>query len=279
MRDSGREGGPGAALRALRVAHGASIEDLARATRIGTGYLEALEAERVADLPAPVFVKGFIRACCEHLGEPSAELVQRYRPLLGESGPERPAARPAEARSPLLGPATISLILVIVLGLSLLALTQLTRDARETGPTSRVDPAPAEAVPLPASPEPRATPAAAPSPSPAEPTAPAGPAASLAPAAPAAPTAPPAEREALYRLAVKAVETTWIRVQSDGQVVSELLTPGAVREWASQSGFVLTVGNAAGIRLTLNDRAMPPLGERGVVIRRLEIPPRPDSAR
>jgi len=34
----------------------------------------------------------------------------------------------------------------------------------------------------------------------------------------------------------------------------------------------VTIGNAGGIELTLNGRPMPPLGERGVVIRRLELP-------
>jgi cytoskeleton protein RodZ len=71
---------------------------------------------------------------------------------------------------------------------------------------------------------------------------------------------------------VRAVEQTWLRVQTeDGRVVSELLEAGTVREWTSDSRFVLTVGNAAGIELTLNGRPMPPLGGRGVV-RRLEIP-------
>ena len=52
----------GAYLRSLREAKGSSLEDMARSTRVGIRHLEALEEERLADLPSPVFVRGFIRA-------------------------------------------------------------------------------------------------------------------------------------------------------------------------------------------------------------------------
>ena len=49
-------------LRALRLGKQASLEEMARATRVGSNQLESLEADRFTDLPAPVFVKGFFRA-------------------------------------------------------------------------------------------------------------------------------------------------------------------------------------------------------------------------
>ena len=52
----------GGHLRALREAKGSSLEDMARSTRVGIRHLEALEEERLADLPSPVFVRGFIRS-------------------------------------------------------------------------------------------------------------------------------------------------------------------------------------------------------------------------
>jgi cytoskeletal protein RodZ len=250
-----------------------SLAELSHATRIGTSYLEALEADRFADLPAPVFVRGFIRAYCEHLGEPAVDALDRYGRAVGAPRVDRQATRPADERRPLLGPASISLILVIVLGLSLIALTQFTRDGQDSATASRVESIPTDAGapvgPATSPPPPGEAPAASPPPAPVPMTS----------AAIVSAPAPSAAGDGPFRLGVKAVETTWIRVQSEDQVVSELLPPGATRSWTSRTGFVLTVGNAAGVHLTLNDRAMPPLGERGVVIRRLEIPGRPDPAR
>ena len=69
----------GAYLQSLRLARGASLDDIARATRVGRRHIEALEADEAAELPAPVFVKGFIRAYCEFLQAKPDEALERYR--------------------------------------------------------------------------------------------------------------------------------------------------------------------------------------------------------
>jgi hypothetical protein len=72
----------------------------------------------------------------------------------------------------------------------------------------------------------------------------------------------------------RAVEPTWIRVRTeDGRNSEETVPAGEVREWVSNRPFVLTVGNAGGITLELNGRALPSLGARGAVITRLVVPP------
>jgi len=43
----------------------------------------------------------------------------------------------------------------------------------------------------------------------------------------------------------------------------------------SDRPFVVTIGNAGGVALELNGRALPPLGARGVVVPRLVLPPAP----
>jgi cytoskeleton protein RodZ len=78
------------------------------------------------------------------------------------------------------------------------------------------------------------------------------------------------------RLVMKAVEPTWIRVQPDeGRATEELLPAGASREWAAERRFLVTVGNAGGVELILNGKALPPLGPKGAVIQRLELPQAP----
>ena len=72
----------GAYLRSLREAKGGSLEDMARSTRVGIRHLEALEDERLIDLPSPVFVRGFIRAYCGFLRESPDPALSRYERLL-----------------------------------------------------------------------------------------------------------------------------------------------------------------------------------------------------
>src|SRR5262245_58299498 len=68
----------GAYLRALREGQGVSIDEIARSTRVLHHYLEALESDDLASLPAPVFAKGFIRAYCQTLGVPADEAITLY---------------------------------------------------------------------------------------------------------------------------------------------------------------------------------------------------------
>jgi cytoskeleton protein RodZ len=68
----------GAYLRGLRERQGVSIDEIARSTRVLHHYLEALESDDLASLPAPVFAKGFIRAYCQALGVPPDEAITLY---------------------------------------------------------------------------------------------------------------------------------------------------------------------------------------------------------
>lgn len=283
----------GAYLRSLREAKGSSLEDMARSTRVGIRHLEALEEERLADLPSPVFVRGFIRAYCSFLRESPQAALGHYQELAGERAAAEAASTPPRPRntrassSVMLG---LALLLVLGIGLAVLNLT-VKRQPETPVATSKMDPratqAPAPA-PVVAPPKAAATPPAQPRPpaQAAEPTRPAAP----SPPRPAAPPAPPASPAApaptvapkaepgSQRLVIKAVEPTWIRVQTDeGRIAEELLPAGASREWTADRRFLVTIGDAGGVELTLNGRSLPPLGAKGTVIRRLELPQQPAS--
>jgi cytoskeleton protein RodZ len=109
--------------------------------------------------------------------------------------------------------------------------------------------------------------------------------ASPAGAAPAQAPAPQAEIARLvgavsspYRLVARTSEPTWVRVRmGDGRAVEETMAANEVREWVSNQPFVLTIGNAGGIALELNGRALPSLGPRGGVVGRIVIPPTSDA--
>ncbi len=268
-----------------------SLDDIARSTRVGRRHLEALETDTFGELPAPVFVKGFIRAYCEFLDSSAEEALGLYRETTGEPaaphGPLRPLLAPRPRHS---GPLAISIILFVALGASLFALrlglqssrkdtatvsTPTKEEARKAtasvsassvGQPGADTPGTSSAAPIPAAPAASAPAAAlAPSSSPA--------ASSTSAPAPSSPSATVDAKPANHHLIVRAIEPTWLRVQVDeGQVAEELLQAGAVREWNATRRFTLTVGNAGGVEIDLNGKRMPSLGAKGAVIQRLVLP-------
>ena len=341
----------GAYLRGLREQQGLSIDELSRATRVLHHYLEALESDDMASLPAPVFTKGFIRAYCQAIGADPEEALTLYERSAGRL-PERPKVpivaapvivatpdpddypplitqavaapqnEPRETRSR--GTLLVSFILVVVLGAAFFAVTMTLQSSRDGdgGPSQRAalpepppaaevpgaslvsasvpveSPAPAASAPPVVAPPPptapHAKPPAAPSPAtslptpstapassvPAAPVTPPMPAAAGGPATlPAAPPAPaavnqPARAAAVpYRLIARTTETTWMRVRTeDGRTSEETIPANEIREWISNGPFIITIGNAGGVSLELNGRAIPRLGASGSVITRLVLP-------
>jgi hypothetical protein len=97
-----------------------------------------------------------------------------------------------------------------------------------------------------------------------------------APATP--PSAPVAPVGQSLTLEIEAHQQTWIKVVSDGTTVNagEILQPGMARKFTAQNTLRLLVGNAAGLNLKLNDKAMKPLGKSGEV---REVTITPDTAK
>jgi cytoskeleton protein RodZ len=173
----------GAYLRGLREQQGMSIDELSRATRVLHHYLEALEADNLSGLPAPVFTKGFIRAYCQAVGAPPDEALQLYDqspgrrpeaprvpivaapPIVATPDPDdyapivtqavvAPQAEPPETRSR--GTLLVSFILLVVLGAAFFAVTMTLRSGREGEGES------SQRAALPTPPPPEEVPAASP---------------------------------------------------------------------------------------------------------------------
>ena len=69
--------GIGEALRSTRERRGLSIDQVAQDTRISPRFLEALEAEQFNELPAPVYVRGFLRSYANYLKIEPQPLLDR----------------------------------------------------------------------------------------------------------------------------------------------------------------------------------------------------------
>jgi cytoskeleton protein RodZ len=235
---------------------GLSVQAVSTGSRIVPRFVEALEAEQHAVLPAPVYVRGFIRAYCEQVGADVEHAIRLYDAqaipdpsLTVQPTPPAATAKPVVRRW---GRVVAVAVIVVALGATAVLL----------GGRRQPDAAASRGGAAPTAPDASAPRAAV------------TPAQSSAPAeAPAMATSPPAERVLLIR----AVEVTWVRVQPHGgPPAEETLAPGTVREWRSPKGFRLTAGNAGGILLELDGRPLPALGDRGQVVHTtIPLEPRP----
>lgn len=292
-------------LRQARERRGVTLEDVARVTRIRRQHLEALEADRLDELPAPPFVRGFLSAYAKQVGLAPDDVLARFEAVKAEvppaeaagasptpAGPGRDApqspVRPRPEASHVASNGSRSvLVLVALVGVGALAVVG-SMLARPSAPPVRPIAAPIP-VRMPAA-EPAAVPAAA-SPLPADegPIAPQGspvravtrsPAgAGTVPAVAArveaaAPQGSPAVAAAAAvatrrsTLSLSATEDAWVQVVIDGGApVEASLRPGDRVSWQGGS-FEIVVGNAGGVSVELDGVRQPPLGESG---RRVEL--------
>jgi curved DNA-binding protein CbpA len=68
----------GAHLRNIRIAKGATLDDISAATKVKKSYLEAIESDNPQRFPAPVFMKGFLKAYAKALGLNPDEISEKY---------------------------------------------------------------------------------------------------------------------------------------------------------------------------------------------------------
>ena len=66
-------------LRAARLRRGDEIAAVSRALKIRKDHLEALEEDRVEDLPGRTYALGFVRSYAQYLGLDANELAERYK--------------------------------------------------------------------------------------------------------------------------------------------------------------------------------------------------------
>lgn len=68
----------GSTLKALRLKRGRTLDEIAKVTRIPKATIEQLETDQVGKLPAPVYVKGFIRLYCQAVQVDPREVVDQF---------------------------------------------------------------------------------------------------------------------------------------------------------------------------------------------------------
>ena len=247
----------GEELRRERLIREVSLEEISGATKISVRLLTALERSDLAKLPAPVFTRGFIRSYSRHLGLDPEEMVNAY---LADVAPEKsreatPKKGGLRARF-LRGRRAAAGTLVVSVTATLLLLGLIARPPQrsEPGRTSAGRPVADVSfknVAVSPAPLPAAIIVEPPASAPAEPSAVSG-----------------------VSMLLEFDQDSWTEISADGApVFFGLIRRGTKREFLARDGFRLTLGNAGGVRVTVDGRALEPLGNSGQVIRDLRVPP------
>jgi cytoskeleton protein RodZ len=180
-------------LRAARLRRGDEIAQVSRALKIRKDHLEALEEDRLEDLPGKTYAIGFVRSYARHLGLDTDQYVERFKQEISGRADEH-SREPApihqeEGRHLPHGWRIVAGVVILLLGYGVWHLMAPSGDSSQQVPPPPVL-NPPKPKPKPA-PQPIVAPAQTATPSPAADAVPPAPAAS-APGQQAAAAPPPA---------------------------------------------------------------------------------------
>jgi cytoskeleton protein RodZ len=251
--------GFGEELRRERQIRGISLEEISSATKISVRLLSALERGDVKHLPAPAFTRGFIRAYSTHLGIDADEKVNAYLADLTGEPHDSVAPKRAQPRSRFWrgrrGNAGLMVAFVAGVLLVLGFMWNPQRRERER-PTAKIVP-------------PRAIPVAFKNVAISNEPTPLVQAAPLASAAKVGSVAP-------ISLKLEFEEDSWAKIDADGAtVLNGVVHRGEIRSLEAKAGFRVTLGNAGGVRVSVDGQALDRLGASGEVVRDLPLPAAP----
>lgn len=237
----------GVELRKQREIRGISLKEIADATKISRRYLEALESDDHAILPAPVFTRGFVREFARHIGLDAEEMADRYSLFMtgGASGDDDEVSH-SQPLPFIRVDRNIVIFAVLLLAFGVVVWwvwSHMGKPSVERSPVSTASMTETTAVPPVID--------------------------DLAEEVTSGEVVPAETAPDVLELRVTVTEDTWVILQVDGEASTNVvLRAGDVRTFSAVDEFRFDViGNAGGIDLTLNGRPVPPMGPRGRVVR------------
>jgi cytoskeleton protein RodZ len=235
------KGNFGERLKREREMREVSMEELTKATRISTRFVEALENEDWAKLPGGVFGHGFVRTIARFLGLDEEALLGEYDMARAEHSPAPAPKLEERIPSP---PKWLPVVAVFVL---LLFLTGVFyggrygwhryaayREAKKAAAGSGAMQTQSGSSPT-GSAEQSSTGASS-----------------------------GASSAALLDLSVSTSAATRVRILADSKLLLDAELPaGETRHFSANQQFEVTAGDSSAVLLELNGKAMPPLGAPG----------------
>jgi cytoskeletal protein RodZ len=233
-------------LRRERELRGVSLREISDNTKIAMRFLEALESDRVDVLPGGLFPRSFVRQYASFVGLDPDRAVADFLAFHGQQPePEASPRHPPPSGSRSWRSPGALFFAAVALVAAFLVLRRSGEDT-ERGGAEASAPTPVAATPavLPTDrvyPPPVTTPARQPA------------------------------RDTLV-LTMTAEQSCWVEVRADGEtVINRVLAEGESETLEAQGEIVLSVGNAGGLAIRVNDQPALPLGRSGEVRKNIVI--------
>ncbi len=246
-------------LKRAREERGIPLAQISDITRISEEYLQALERGDVKVLPQ-AYIRAFLREYADVVGLPPEEVMRKYDAIaeepVGRPAPSPPSAPavPAEPRGAVRRPfwnATTARIALVVAAVAVLVIVAWNLAGRRGEPVT-------EEIPFQnviRQEEQRLAPVQAPPPA----------------ASPGDTSVAGAPGDSLL-LRASTTDTVWVMiVRDDLPPLEYLFPPNSHASWKARNRFLVTLGSAAAIEFTLNQKPIGALGKAGAVIRNYEI--------
>ena len=223
----------GEVLKKRREELGLDLREISQTLKIKYSYLKALEDDDLKELPAEVYVKGYINEYAKILNLEPEPLLDDYNKLIVPPQDETTQFRknkPAERKG-------TKLIYILVPLVIIMAVIYISKQFNQ-GPQPPLPPVPQVETKQ----------------------------EKQQPVTESKNVSPPVTNQQV--LEVHANETTWLQVIIDGTKSDELLMkPGETAKWVAQHSFSLKIGNAGGISVLFNGKDIGKLGEEGQVVK------------
>ncbi len=235
--------GEGQMLRAARKEKEWSYMETEETTKIRVRYIQALEEEDYKVLPGTTYVKGYLRTYAKQLGLNPDEIIALYNDsIVQETEPVLELPKKVNVRSSWVRPVIIGSMALLAIVL-VIAMANLYQSGKKVADTSYSPTA------LPSAPKTEAvTPEST-------------------PVVPSQEKVVPATQDGLTAKLVF-TQPCWIEVRVDGKPSLQAEYPAGTSKEVKGTDKIelVSVGNAGGLSVTLNGKALPSLGKSGEVL-------------
>jgi len=269
-------------LKTEREKKNISLAQIAADTHISLRYLQSIEEGRFSDLPGGLYNRAFLKAYCESINLDPQDILDSYDTQTSSSQPEKNQGSqiplpPRQNTFSVSGPVLIWTIMLLISAVGIFFsrgwISELFSPyfinktvagvSYETpgGPSSDSVDAATVSSDLPVTESIAAT-----EPSPDTETV--APVQNIPSPAVHEPAPPEAVVDSELRLEITAKEQCWISIERDGiPSTGREMEPGEIQEFNAEKRMLVTIGNAGGIQMKINDKPTKPLGSPGEVIK------------
>ena len=230
-------------LKRERELRGISLEEISNSTKISLRLLEALEQDRLDELPGEFFIKAILKAYANTIGLEENTFLNKYyeESLLQEPSVESQIQK-GKVKLPI-QKKIISIVVLVVISLTILILIYLTSWGKRK-------PLPQEEI-KPWTLTQKEAPLSFPDINPSEPS---------------------VFEEEKLALEILFIEETWLQVYADGKLmVEDIKMPGQRISVEAFEELLIHLGNAGGMIYRLNNREGRSFGASGVTVRNIRI--------